>query len=39
MLHEWLLFIHIVGVVLFVGGGITLVAQAPAPSAPAPVSR
>ena len=32
MLHEWLLFIHIVGAIVFV-------AQAPAPRAPAPVSR
>ncbi len=27
MVHEWLLFIHIVGAVVFVGGGITLGVQ------------
>ena len=27
MLHEWLLFIHIVGAIVFVGGGITLGVQ------------
>ncbi len=27
VLHEWLLFIHIVGAIVFVGGGITLGVQ------------
>ncbi len=27
MLHEWLLFVHIVGAIVFVGGGITLGVQ------------